>query len=125
MFTLAVRLMGMDVYVNFEYEPIDLRPDNELLAFKQTKQMMTLEQLSLGLITDEEASLILTGKLPPAGYKPLSGTMFHKSGGAQADPAAGSNYGGATNDGSAMNKNLKSDQPDTARGKNKSPGAAT
>ena len=27
--------------------------------------MMTLEKLSLGLITDEEASLTLTGKLPP------------------------------------------------------------
>lgn len=118
MFTLAIRVMGQDVYVNFEYEPIDLRPDNELLAFKQTKQMMILEQLSLGLITDEEASLALTGKLPPAGYTPLSGTMFHK-GAAQADPAAGGNYGGSTNDGSAMNKNLKSDQPATARGQNK------
>jgi hypothetical protein len=119
-FTLALRIMGQDVYVNFEYEPIDLRPDNELLAFKQTKQMMVLEQLSLGLITDEEASLSLTGKLPPAGFKPLSGTMFQQKAGAAADPAdSGGNYGGSSNDGSAMNKNLKSDQPATGRGQNK------
>ena len=117
-FTLALRIMGQDVYVVFEYEPIDLRPDNELLAFKQTKQMMILEQLSLGLITDEEASLSLTGSLPPAGYKPLSGTMFHKSSPAAGDQSA-SNYGGSSNDGSAMNKNLKSDQPATGRGQNK------
>lgn len=122
-FTLALRIMGQDVYVKFEYEPIDLRPENELLAFKQTKQMMILEQLSYGLITDEEASLALTGKLPPPGYKPLSGTMFLQKGAAgpadpNTDPSSG-NYGGSSNDGSAMNKNLKSDQPDTARGQNK------
>jgi hypothetical protein len=116
MFTLALRIMGMDVYVDFQYDPIDLRPDNELLAFKQTKQMMVLEQLSLGLITDEEASLALTGKLPPPGFKPLSGTMFHK-GAAPQDQA--NLYGGSSNDGSTLNKNLKSDAPATGRGQNK------
>ena len=62
--------MGLDVVVKFTYADIDLRPEADLAAFRQTQQMMTLEKLSLGLITDEEASLTLTGKLPPPGYKP-------------------------------------------------------
>jgi hypothetical protein len=121
-FTLAVRLSGQDVYVKFEYDPIDLRPENELLAFRQTKQMMVLEQLSLGLITDEEASLTLTGKLPPPGYKPLSGTMFKQPGAAQS--VEGGLYGGSSNDGSTLNKNLKPETPETARGQNKRADAA-
>ncbi|WP_273703943.1 hypothetical protein, partial [Candidatus Accumulibacter vicinus] len=74
--TLSARLFGFDVVVEFTFDPIDLRPDNELLAFKQTKQMIVLEQLSLGLISDDEACLQLTGSLAPPGMKPLSGTMF-------------------------------------------------
>ena len=111
-FTLATRLLGYDVVVEFRYAPVELRPDTELEAFKQTKQMRILELLSLGMLTDEEASLELTGKLPPAGYKPLSGTMF--KGGAQtaaSDPSS--------NNGSTLNKALNSDAPDTARGQNK------
>jgi len=30
----------------------------------------------LGLISDIEASIVLTGSLPPAGYKSLAGTYF-------------------------------------------------
>lgn len=117
-FTLAVRLFGHDVYVEFRYELIDLRPDTELEAFKQTKQMRLLELLSLGLMTDEEVALELTGSLPPAGYKPLMGTMFKQP----APPGqAGSKPGEnpPTNDGSAANKATKSDQPAQGRGQNK------
>ncbi len=114
MLTLAVRLFGFDVSVQFKYAAIDLRPENEVLAFKQTQQMIILEQLSLGLISDEEACLTLTGHLPPKGFKPLSGTMFKSGSG-----AGGSNlYNGQSNDGSTLNQNLKSDQPATARGQN-------
>ena len=34
------------------------------------------EQLSLGQISDVECSLLVTGTLPPDGYKELAGTMF-------------------------------------------------
>lgn len=112
MFTLAARLFGFDVICVFKYDPIDLRPDAELEAFKVQKQGRILEQLSLGLITDEEAALALTGKLPPAGYKPLSGTMFQQ---AKAVPDA--NPTGATNGGSATNKALNSGKPGTDGGK--------
>ena len=74
-FTLAVRLMGYDVYVEFAFDRIDLRPDSELEAFRAMKQERVLEQLSFGFITDDEASILLTGKLA-ANPTSLSGTMF-------------------------------------------------
>ena len=110
-FTLSARLFGFDVVVEFRYDPIDLRPDNELLAFKQTKQMIVLEQLSLGMITDDEACLKLTGQLAPPGLK-LSGTMFNK-------PAAGADPNAPSNNGSTLNQNLKPTTPSTGRGQNK------
>lgn len=113
MLTLAVRIMGYDVYVSFRFNPIDLRPDSELEAFRSMRQSRILDLLSLGLITDEEASIQLTGQLPPAGYKPLSGTGFRAS--AKTEPA-GAGYNGATNDGSTLNQNLKSDAPDGVKG---------
>jgi hypothetical protein len=116
MLTMAMRIMGYDVIVEFKYADIDLRPKAEMAAFAQTNQQMVLELLSLGLVSDAEASLRLTGKLPPAGYKPLSGTMF-KQGAQKADTQG--NYGGASNDGSTLNKNLAPDTPTTGRGGNK------
>jgi len=114
--TLAVRLYGVDCYVEFAYEDIDLRPKSELEAFKAMKQSRVLELLSLGMISDEEASITLTGKLPAAGAPRLSGTMF-KSGTTQP---AGTGYNGATNSGSTMNQNLAPETPTGgARGGNK------
>jgi len=78
--TLAVRLYGFDVYVKFNYAEIDLRPESELVAFRAMRQAMVLEQLSLGLITDEEASLELVNRLPHAGAPRLSGTNFKNTG---------------------------------------------
>lgn len=87
--TLAMRLLGNDVYVEFAFERIDLRPESELEAFRSMNQSRILDQLSLGLITDEEASLKITGRLPPAGAPKLSGTMFRSQAGSNAaeDPA--------------------------------------
>src|SRR3990167_93006 len=119
-FTLSVRLFGYDVVVEFKYDPIDLRPDTELESFKALKQSRVLEQLSLGLITDEEACLTLTGKLPPSGMAPLMGTMFAAK---KADPNANGNAP-PSNDGSTLNQNLKSSAPaGGARGSNTKGGA--
>jgi len=74
--TLTLRLYGIEGYVKFAFEPVNLRPDIELESFKSIRQSRILEQLSLGLVSDVEASLVLTGSLPPEGYKELSGTMF-------------------------------------------------
>ena len=112
--TLSVRLFGFDVYVEFKYNPVDLRPESELEAFKQTKQSRLLELLSLGMITDDQAAIELTGQLPPIGYKPLSGTMFKSKQG-----AADTNPNGDSNGGSALNQGLTPDTPTQSRGQNK------
>lgn len=113
--TLAVRLYGLDVVVDFKFDPVDLRPESELESFKAMKQSRILEQLSLGLITDEDASLQLTGKLPAPGAPKLSGTgFFNKKAGNTENASIAS-----TNDGSTLNKNLNSDAPTGgARGSN-------
>lgn len=101
--TISLRLFGEDVFVEFVYDRLDLRPDSELEAYKAMRQSRVLELLSLGLISDEEACVRLTGQLPPSGYKPLAGTMF--KGGAAApveNPESGT---------STMNKTLKPGTP--------------
>lgn len=77
--TLAVRLFGVDAYVRSTFRPINLRPEDELEAFKVMRQDRILDQLSLGLISDEEARFELD--LPPAepGAPLLSGTFFRDS----------------------------------------------
>ena len=74
--TLAVRMYGVDTYVRFAFSPINLRPEDELEAFKTMHQARILEQLSEGFLTDEEAAQALgTGPRAP-GAPPLSGTGF-------------------------------------------------
>jgi len=97
-FTLAIRLMGQDCFVEFKYNSIDLKPESELESFKAMKQSRVLQMLSLGLLSDEEASIQLTGALPPAGAPKLSGTNFMPMG--KAEPA-GDGQNGASNGGSA------------------------
>ena len=118
-FTLSARLFGLDVVVEFNYAPIDLRPEAELLSFQQTKQMIVLEQLSLGLISDEEASLQLTGNLPNAGMKPLSGTGFRTNANPSVNDQKADQTATPSNGGSTLNQNLNPDTPSTGRGQNK------
>jgi hypothetical protein len=92
--TLAVRLFGQDVYVEFTYAAIDLRPDSETEAFKSMKQSRILELLSYGFKEDDEASIELTGRVTPAGFKPLSGTGFYQK--PAANPATNGNPNSGT-----------------------------
>lgn len=79
--TLATRLYGVDAYVKFEFESINLRPEDELEAFKTMQQERIFKLLSEGFITDEEAAHSLgTGPRAP-GAPPLSGTGFMRGGG--------------------------------------------
>lgn len=117
MFTLAVRLLGQDVYVEFKFNAIDLRPDSELEAFRAQKQSRILELLSLGLIGDEQACIELTGHLPPQGYTPMTGTGFRPN---TSVVPVGDGYNGASNSGSTMNQKIQSRAPTGgARGQNK------
>lgn len=107
-FTLACRLYGSDVYVEFKLNPINLRPEEELEAFKSMRQDNILEQLSLGFISDEEASLLLGTGFRPAGAPKLSGTMFHEK---SIDTS------NASPNSDPMGRSLQSDQPTSSGGK--------
>lgn len=75
--TLAVRLFGVkEASVKFTYADVNLRPELEVESFKVVKQARILDQLSLGIIDDIEASIILSGQLPPEGYQNIAGTYF-------------------------------------------------
>lgn len=108
--TIAVRLLGMDCYAEFKYAHIDLRPEAELEAYKLMKQSRLLQLLSLGLMTDEQVCIALTGGLPPAGYKPLAGTMFMQGGAQQSIENPASNT-------STMNK-TEASTPKAAKSQN-------
>ena len=107
--TIAIRIMGVDGYVEFGYEELDLRPSKELEAFKSMEQSRILDLLSLGMISDEEACLKLTGQLPGPSYKPLSGTMFRST--AAAAPMAN-----PTSNTSAVERTLKPTTPTQPKG---------
>ena len=111
--TLAVRLYGQDVYVEFRYDTIELRPESELEAFRAMRQSRVLEQLSLGFITDDEASIHLTGQLTPAGFKPLSGTGFMQP--VKADPSANP-HSGTSSGSSGGPQDNKSNAPKDKKG---------
>lgn len=104
--TLALRLYGMDMYCDFQFDPIDLRPELELEAFKTMKQNRILQQLSLGHLSDDEASWML-GTFPRAPNAPeLSGTLFMHS----------NNVDNPSPNGDPMGRALQSDQPTSAGG---------
>lgn len=73
--TLAVRLLGIDGYVRFELNPINLRPEIELEAYKLAKQNRILQLLSLGIISDAVACYEL-GQRPQDFKVTLAGTGF-------------------------------------------------
>lgn len=111
-FTLAVRLMGHDVFVQFSFDDIDLRPQLEMESFKAMKQSRVLEMLSIGLISDDEACIELMGRLPATGAKPLSGTFF-KAG--STDPNAVDTSSALSNTG-AVQQSLTPDTPKAPKG---------
>ena len=77
--TVGTRLLGHDVFVKFTYSDPELRPKSELESFRTMKQSRIMEQLNYGFISDEEASILLTGSLPSGNFTPLSGTRFYDS----------------------------------------------
>lgn len=107
--TVALRLMGVDGYVEFNFEKLNLRPDTELEAFRAMKQSRLLELLSLGMISDAECSLQLTGRLPPAGAPVLSGTMFTAKKASTENPES--------NTANGTEKDLSPDTPTTPKSK--------
>lgn len=106
--TLAVRLLGVQGYVKFEFAPIELRPEGEQEAYKTMRQSRILEQLSLGMITDGEACSQLDIEYRPD-MPELSGTGFYSGTSANVDT-------GVTDNSQAAERNMASDAPDKAGG---------
>jgi len=114
--TLAVRLLGQDVYVKFEFNDINLRPEDELEAFKTMKQTNVLNLLSLGMITDAQAYSDLG--LPFNRDAPeLSGTGFYDSG---ASGGAGNEDDAPTPNDDPMGRSLQPDNKAPRKGGGKS-----
>lgn len=74
--TLAIRLLGIDGYVSLQFMPINLRPEDELEAYRGTRQKRILEALSYGLINDAQACYEL-GLRPQNLVTSLAGTGFY------------------------------------------------
>jgi len=106
--TLGIRLYGIDAVVEFKFNSVDLRPESELEAFKAMRQSRILELLSLGLMSDAEASLELTGTLPLPGAAKLSGTMFKTS---KSDTGTDGEIKTPESNTSALNQGLSGDAP--------------
>jgi hypothetical protein len=74
--TMAVRIMGFDGIVDVRSQPVNLRPEMELEPQMALKQSRLLQDLGLGLISDEEYHLQMYGRIPLWNYVKLSGTDF-------------------------------------------------
>jgi hypothetical protein len=90
-FTLGLRLQGSESYVECTFDDVELRPETELEPNKSMKATRLKNDLSLGIITDEEYHLEMYGRLPPPGAPVLSGTNF-------LDPATGAAPSSSTTD---------------------------
>ncbi len=120
MFTFVLALMGNTSTVVFKYEEPSLRPRIETASFRAVEASMVIEQLSLGFVSDIEASIALTGTVPPAGYVNKSGTMF-KVGPIDTNDNPYSNTSATASsksDSTQSTKNTKSDAPTGVKGKN-------
>jgi hypothetical protein len=96
--TLILRMLGSDSVVKFKLSDINLRPEIELEAFRNQRQARFMELLSLGFISDEQASIELTGELPSGDFTPLSGTRFYEPttvATAATNPYSGTSAGGS------------------------------
>jgi hypothetical protein len=97
--TLSVRLLGIDGFIKFDFQPINLRPQDELEAYKGTKQKRIFEGLSYGFINDAQACWEL-GVRPQGLQESLAGSRFYtneKTHGGEAERSSSS--GAALNPG--------------------------
>ena len=108
--TVGTRLLGHDVYVDFKYADPELRPKSELESFRVTKQSRVMELLSFGFISDEEASIMLTGGLPTGNFTPLSGTRFRDNSAIDSNnPYSNTSVSGSGVNDTQTGKNNKAD----------------
>lgn len=78
MFTLALRMLGFQGYVDCHFKKVELRPDMELEPQRLAKQARQLEMLSLGLISDDDFHMAMFDRVRPDDIEEMSGTGFAK-----------------------------------------------
>lgn len=83
--TFLINVYGVAGFVETSFAPAELRPALELEAQRTLRSTRLLQDLSLGIITDEEYHMTMYGRLPPPGYAPLSGTNFQQTNSMQVD----------------------------------------
>lgn len=74
--TLAIRLQGSASTVEVSFRPSEMRPDTELEPQYTMRAARLKEDLSLGIISDDEYHLQMYGRLRPDSAPELSGTGF-------------------------------------------------
>lgn len=74
--TFALRLHGIESYVEFGFEPVEMRPELELEPQKLAKQQRYLTLLSHGLIDDDEFHIEMFSRIRPDNIPELTGTNF-------------------------------------------------
>ena len=84
--TLACRLLGLDVYIWFRFDTLDLRPEMELEAYRTMRETRLLNRLSVGFISDDEMAVELDCFPRPPGSPNLSGTLFMHGAEPDVDP---------------------------------------
>lgn len=87
--TLALRFQGSQSYVQVKFAPVELRPKTELEPQLAAKATRLRQDLSDGIITDDEYHLEMYGRIRPDSAPELSGTGFMDNGSASSvDPLA-------------------------------------
>lgn len=77
MFTLALRMQGFEGYVKCKFAKVELRPDLELEPQRTMKQARMLEELSLGILSDDDYHMAVYKRPRPDSAPELSGTGFN------------------------------------------------
>ena len=84
-FNFWLHLEGVQGYCDVSFKKVELRPLLELEPQMTMRSARLLQDLSLGIITDNEYHLALYNRLPPDGSPELSGTGFMPVAGASVD----------------------------------------
>lgn len=74
--TMAIRVLGSQSRVEVKFQKAELRPDMELEPQRVMKAARLKEDLSLGIISDDEYHLEMYGRIRPDSAPELSGTGF-------------------------------------------------
>ena len=86
--TMVLRMSGSQSYVHCKFRSVELRPDLELEPQLTMKASRLKDDLSLGIIDDDEYHLEMYGRIRPDWAPELTGTGFMKGGSAAVDASA-------------------------------------